>query len=84
MNFGTLKAYNKTGTLVCDLDQSYNEYRDLAHQLANKWPDDVKQKNYYQALFDGCNIDNTSLVMRPKLMAGGTPTDIESSGVPNH
>lgn len=35
-NLSTIRVYNITGSLICDLDFQYNDYRDIAAQIAKK------------------------------------------------
>lgn len=76
MNINTLKVYNKTGTLLCDLDSSYNEYRDLMQMIAQKYPQDFKGERYYKDVFDGMyvtsNLNETPIVMPQQLYLYGS------------
>lgn len=62
MNFGSLKVYNKTGTLLCDLDSSYNEYNNLAYELSNQYPVDVKHQQYLEYYFIGETFQNQNQI----------------------
>lgn len=52
-NLSTIRVYNITGSLICDLDFQYNDYRDLAAQLAKKVIVDDNYFDISSKLFTG-------------------------------
>lgn len=57
-NFNTIKVHNRTGTLLCDLDINYNQFRDLMDELSRKFPDDIKESTELSTSFDGLHLNN--------------------------
>lgn len=57
-NFNTIKVHNRTGTLLCDLDINYNQFRDLMDQLSRKYPDDIKEPHELSTSFDGMHLND--------------------------